>query len=679
MAPLAFNPRALLPSDAPANTVSVAQLVAASTPDAMRQLLEAKLPPKAAPAPAAPSPDAWLYLEPASAKDYRAIIPDVVVPAEGVAGTAERAPDQARLAKLDRVHQMPLTFKSVEEAQAWTPVLPPESGEWSLLSSLQRRADGQAPFAGIDGLSKSEQAQILADPRRAYAGQLGLLDGSMPALPPPFSPDARPNAAVYLTDPGQQAIIKSRVPKLKVAVGEHPLSTLTVEVPNEPVLKALDTMYGMPTRFNSVEEAKAWHPAPKTWRAGEDVLQVTAYNNTVAAAHPWEHIDQLPVEVQQEIIADPRLTFAGLNGLIEQDAPAGFKPMRSEPTPSGRYVSFEDKMGGYNPALAPHARWVPGSGLMLPEGAIFVPHQYKEDPIGDRILPGVAGLAAGAMTGGLGLVGSAAFMAAGAALTSEGSPLSAALGSLAGSIVGAGLQPVSGGISSSLQGTVGEVASHLIGEAAVGAATARLLGGDPFVGAIGGAVGALLPHPDVGLGVSDEAAIEFGPPDVELAVDPAEGLLRARDDMTYMDGDSRVPSPRNLDGGSIRPIPDFPVLAPNSDRSISKRIDAETSLWLGDRRLEQTQASLRIPRAAVATTAEDVALIKDLWAAAGQKAFDTERSYAAARAHAVEALAAASTALERQQAGAAFQRAEVGIAKTRDLLNEVSRPHFTAI
>lgn len=76
---------------------------------------------------------------------------------------------------------------------------------------------------------------------------------------------------------------------------------------------------------------------------------------------------------------------------------------------------------------------------------------------------------------------------------------------------------------------------------------------------------------------------------------------------------------------------------------------------------------------------KDVALIKDLWAAAGQKAFDTEQSYAAARAHAVEALAAASTALERQQAGAAFQRAEVGIAKTRDLLNEVSRPHFTGI
>lgn len=677
MAPLTFNPRFLDTSGAPraANTVSVAQLGAAPTPDALRQLIETKLPPKAAPAPT--GTDGWLYLDrgSASAKDYQGIIPDIVIPAEGLAGTEERSRDQAKLNKLDRVLQMPRSFNSLDEARAWKPVLSAEgqSEDWSYRSAMQAHRDGQPPFAGIDGLSAPEQAQILADPRRAYAGQLGMLDGSMPALPPPFPPDTRPNSAIYLTDPGQQAIIMGRVPKQQVAVGEGPL---TAEVPNEPALSALRTMYEMPTRFASVEEARAWHPAPKT--LGGNVLQVAAYNNTTAAARPWEHIDQLPPEVQQQVIADPRLTFAGLKGLIQQDAPAGFVPMRSEPTPSGRYVSFEDKMGGYDPALAPQARWAPGSGLMLPEGAAFVPHQYKEDLIGDRILPGLAHIAAGAMTGGLGFAGNAAFMAAGAALTTEGSPLRAAAGSLAGSVVGAGLQPVSDAISTGLQGTVGDLAAEMIGRATVGAATAGLLGGDPLLGGAGGAFGALLPNPDGRVRLSDEAAPGSGPADMEIGVD-ADGFIRTGDDMAYRDGDSRRPPPRPRDGGLIGPIPDFPVLPPNSEGSISKRIDAETSLWVAERRLEEASALLQIPRAAAATNGEDIAVLKDLWAAAGQKVGAADRSFTAALRQASEALASASNALEREQAGAAYQRAQAGIATTSNLLNEILRPHFTGI
>lgn len=687
MAPLTFNPRQLRLDDAaPTNAVSGVALASASTPDAMRRLLEAKLPPKAA----SERPDGWLYLDGASleAKTYAAIIPTLAVASEdpspaSLAGLGmPQVTDQARLDKLDRVHQMPLTFKSLEEARAWKPTLPPEAGEWSMLSSLQRDADGRAPFAGIDSLSSAEQSQILADPRRAYGSQLGLLDGSMPALPPPFAPDARPNAAIYVTDPGQQAIIKSQVPKLTVEVGDHPLSKSTAQVPNEPVLRALDAMYGMPTRFNSVEEAKAWHPAPKVMTAGGDAVQLAIYNNTVASAHPWEHIDQFPPEVQRKIIEDPRLAFAGLNGLIKQHAPAGFKPMRSEPTPSGRYVSFEEEMGGYSPRWAKDATWVPDSGLMLPEEASFVPHRYKEDLIGDRLLPAVAQIASGAITGGLGLVGGAAFSAAGAALTTEGSPLRAALGSLGGSILGAGLQPISGAISDSLQGTVGDTAARMIGGATVGAVTAGVLGGDPLLGAAGSAVGALLPQLNASASANEDSALEFGPADVEIGAgdDPTAELLRTSDpDMTYMDGDSRAPRRYSLEGGSIGPIPDSPVLVPDSNLSISKRIDAETSLWIGDRRLEEALASVRIPRAAAATNQEDIALVKELWALAGQKASASELSYAAALRHATDALAAASTALERQQAGAALQSAQTGIARVRNLLIEVDRPHFTGI
>jgi hypothetical protein len=189
-----------------------------------------------------------------------------------------------------------------------------------------------------------------------------------------------------------------------------------------------------------------------------------------------------------------------------------------------------------------------------------------------------------------------------------------------------------------------------------------VLGGDPLLGAAGGALGSLIPPfgaetvaADDGAPVNGSGPLDgnptpegAGPPDIEIGVDPeAEGFMRTGDDMTYMDGDSR----RRYDPGNS-PLPNFQVVPPDSARSFNKVTDAETSLWAADQRLEQALDALRIPRAAAATSPEDVAILKQLWADANAPARKAWNSYQAAFQQAAEALESASTAVEQQRASA---------------------------
>ncbi|MCC7383336.1 MAG: hypothetical protein IT384_15980 [Deltaproteobacteria bacterium] len=520
----------------PPGAATGAEIAAAavSGPAAIHALLSQKLEQVAPvgdhPTQDAGRPDGWLYLQnPADRADYKELIPLVKTFPNPEAGVAVEVPDQAKLEKLDRVYQMPPSFKSIDEARAWKPELGPQTGEWNLVDSLNRAAARRPPFADIDQLPKAEQDAILRDPRRAYATKIGLLDGTMPALPPPFAPDARPNPWLYLTDKGQQRIIEGRVPK--VGVSDPETSQIVRLAPDRETLDKLDTLYEMPPRFASVEEAKAWHREKRSHKPGDDVLAIAVFNNTVAEKRPWSHIDQFPPEVQKAIIADPRLAYAGLKGLIPQDVPEGFQPMRAHPTPSGRYASFEENMGGYHPKWAPEAKWVPGSGIMLPKDAEFVAHRQKQDFmdfLGDKLLPGVAQFGASLITGGLGFVGSTAFNAA-AAATQGDKPLRSAGLSVVGSLAGAALEPAVQGFAQNLGDTLGSrVAGSVLARGAAGALTAAAFGGDAALGALGGAASGAISAARWSFDPEGAAVGRVTPPDNIPAVEIEGGPIVGR-------------------------------------------------------------------------------------------------------------------------------------------------------
>ncbi|MCC7380986.1 MAG: hypothetical protein IT384_04110 [Deltaproteobacteria bacterium] len=538
------------------SAVSGAQVgtAALSGPSAVQALLNDKLEQnrataiRAQTAPDAASKDGWLYLDnPADQADYKSILPKVKTYPDPEAPLTVEVPDAGKTEALDRLYQMPRSFGSIDEARGWKPALAKDSGEWGLLKDIGRRAAARPPFANIDELSPAEQSKILCDPRRVYAEKQGLLDGSMPALPPPFPADTRPNAWLYLTDKGQQSIIEGRVPKVGVT---DPETGRTVRLePDRPTLDMLDTLYAMPPRFASVDEAKAWHQEPRTVKPGDDVLAVAAFNNTVASKRPWGMIDQFPPDVQQAIIDDPRLAYAGLKGLINQEVPEGAAPMRAHPTPSGRFASFEKEMGGYDPKWAPQATWVPGSGIMLPKEATFVPHKQKgdfTDFLGDTLIPAVASVGAGAIVGPLGFAGSTAFNAAGRALISDNPGHAAGL-SVLGAFVGAGIEPAVAGASQRLGDVLGSrVVGDVLARGAAGALTSAALGGDPRTGAFFGGLSGAISSSRWSFEPDGASVGRVSPPDeisvVELEGGATVGAVTLPDDV--------VATATNGDGGT---------------------------------------------------------------------------------------------------------------------------------
>lgn len=598
----------------------------------------------------------WLYLsEPAAQALYKRMVPLATEsrdPESSMAASLgvgmRRVPDQGRLEKLDRLYQMPPSFPSIEEAQRWRPEVQAASGEGMDLSFIAR---ARTPFDDLAARPPEAQRLALADPRREYARSLGLLDGKMPPLPAPSPPDARPNAWMYATDPGQQALVRGSVPLVTEYDPDQSPGLLGRggrQVGDERALDLIDKLYRLPTRFGSVEEARAYSPPPKRPRAGEAVdAALLIYNNTEAKQHPFEQIGLLPDAVQAKIIEDPRLTFAGLHGMVSGTMPEGYKPMESQPTPSGRYVSFERKMGGYHPKWAAEAKWVDGVGIAVPEAAVFVPHQSKKDLFGDVILPGVASIGAMAVLGAAGgpILGTLAQGLAGATM-SDGNVFESVGLAFASSLAGLAKEPIGGTLGEALGSAR---AGSLAAGAIMGGAGALVTGGEAGIGALLGAAGALF-------GRSGEA-------------EPADQQGAADRDLIATAGE---PGAREL-----RPLPSYVVPVPDAALHRDQLALAAGYLDEADQLSSQALAYDQAQRGIQGWHSENEAHTQrrgiDRAVALYEQA---QRAYLKAAAAAGRAFDAAAGFAETSQANALFARADAGAAAVKAAARsvEASRP-----